>query len=147
MPRLKGRRRTRAPLARATWAVVSVDPSSMTRTSKFGACSWIPRTTSPTVADSLYAGTTARYDGEPLMPGDADGRAVRAPEDSLRRLLPRAVLVLLLVATAELCAWALLVPAFRGPAEAGHFAYVQKIADAHTVPWHHGARRDRGVDQ
>ena len=59
MPRLNGSRTTRAPAAAATAAVSSVDPSSITSTSQPGASRCSAPTTLPTVAASLYAGTTA----------------------------------------------------------------------------------------
>src|SRR3954463_2699843 len=59
MPRLNGWRTTRAPACSAAAAVLSVDPSSTTSTSKSGAARWSRRTTSPTQAASLYDGTTA----------------------------------------------------------------------------------------
>lgn len=35
-------------------------------------------------------------------------------------------------------AWIVALPAFQGPDEGRHLAYVQRIADAHTVPWRSG---------
>ena len=32
-------------------------------------------------------------------------------------------------------AWTFAVPALQGADESAHFAYVQKIADAHEIPW------------
>src|SRR5438270_4407903 len=59
MPRLNGRRITRAPCARATSAVRSAEPSSTTTISKPESKARISSTTRPMQASSLRAGTIA----------------------------------------------------------------------------------------
>jgi hypothetical protein len=59
---LNGRLTTVAPVGTSR-AVVSVEPSSMTRTSKPGSARCRRRTSSPTDAPSLNAGTIARHRG------------------------------------------------------------------------------------
>src|SRR5436190_2471498 len=59
MPRLKGSRRTRAPFARATWAVASTEPSSTTTTSSTSSKAWSSSITCATVCCSFSAGTIA----------------------------------------------------------------------------------------
>ena len=48
---------------------------------------------------------------------------------------PAPLIALLLVALLEGVAWIVAMPAFQGPDEGRHLAYVQKVADAHTIPW------------
>src|SRR5829696_1535160 len=59
MPRLNGRRTTRAPAPSAAADVPSREPSSMTTTSSSGSTARISSITEPTDAASLYAGTMA----------------------------------------------------------------------------------------
>src|SRR5437764_7406343 len=59
MPRLNGRRSTRAPWARATSAVRSAEPSSITTISKPASKARISSTTRPMQSSSLRAGTIA----------------------------------------------------------------------------------------
>jgi len=54
------------------------------------------------------------------------------------RRLPAPLLALLAVTALEGLAWLVAMPAFQGPDEGRHIAYVQKIADAHTIPWRSG---------
>ena len=56
---------------------------------------------------------------------------------SLRRL-PAPLLVLLALCVVEALAWAVVVPPLSGPDEVSHVAYVQKIVDAHEIPWVRG---------
>lgn len=51
------------------------------------------------------------------------------------RRIPLPLLVVLAAVLVESLAWTFAVPALQGADESSHFAYVQKIADAHTVPW------------
>src|SRR3954470_788079 len=92
MPRLKGRRTTAAPASDAASAVASVEPSSTTSTSTSGRCSRRSRTTRPTVAASLYDGTTARQEG-PWFITDTDavggGKLRRTAPYARRRRAPR----------------------------------------------------------
>src|SRR5579863_317963 len=60
MPTLKGSETTRAPAAAARAAVASVEPSSITSTSKLSACSRISPTVCAMDPASLNAGTIAR---------------------------------------------------------------------------------------
>jgi hypothetical protein len=55
----------------------------------------------------------------------------------MRRLgrIPRPLLAVLCVVAVAGVAWTFAVPALQGADEGAHFAYVQKIADAHTIPW------------
>src|SRR5213595_883187 len=59
MPRLNGRRITWAPLAAATAAVRSVEPSETTTTSRPGSSARSSSSTRPTLRSSLKAGTIA----------------------------------------------------------------------------------------
>src|SRR5919198_4334909 len=110
MPRLNGRRITRAPCARATSAVRSAEPSSTTTISKPESKARISSTTRPMQVSSFSAGTIATR-RRALSPSSAAGRgsvAVSATRglDRLRRLrgqpeevehAPRAVRVRVLV--------------------------------------------------
>lgn len=60
------------------------------------------------------------------------------------RRLPLPLLAVLCVTLVAGLAWAFAVPALQGADEGAHFAYVQKIADAHTVPW---PRKEYGLLQ
>jgi 4-amino-4-deoxy-L-arabinose transferase-like glycosyltransferase len=51
------------------------------------------------------------------------------------RRVPRALVVLVLVAVVEALTWISIVPPLQGPDEVDHFAYTQKIVEAHTIPW------------
>src|SRR5438874_581215 len=59
MPRLKGRRSTRAPFAAATCDVASTEPSSTTTTSRPGSKARSSSITRPTLCSSFNAGTIA----------------------------------------------------------------------------------------
>ena len=48
---------------------------------------------------------------------------------------PRPLLCLLALVLIEATAWALVLPPLQGADEAGHVVYVQRIADAHHLPW------------
>jgi hypothetical protein len=52
--------------------------------------------------------------------------------------LPAPLIALLLVALLEGLAWMVAMPPFQGPDEGRHVAYVQKVAEAHTIPWRSG---------
>src|SRR5919197_6723130 len=90
MPRLNGRRITRAPCARATSAVRSAEPSSTTTISKPGSKARISSTTRPMHASSLRAGTiaTRRLARRPSRAAGRASVAVSATRglDRLRRL-------------------------------------------------------------
>ena len=52
----------------------------------------------------------------------------------------------MLAAVVAAVAWTCALPPIQGPDEDSHFAYVQKIAEAHTIPWDpSGAPADPGV--
>jgi 4-amino-4-deoxy-L-arabinose transferase-like glycosyltransferase len=51
---------------------------------------------------------------------------------------PRPLLALLLLALLQGVAWIVAMPAFQGPDEGRHIAYVQRVADAHSIPWRRG---------
>ena len=55
----------------------------------------------------------------------------------MRRLrrIPLPLLAVLGVVLVEGLAWAFAVPALQGADESAHFSYVQKLADAHVMPW------------
>lgn len=57
------------------------------------------------------------------------------------RRVPTPLLVLLVVCLAEALAWCVVLPPLQGPDETSHVAYVQKIAEARTIPWGIGGRR------
>jgi 4-amino-4-deoxy-L-arabinose transferase-like glycosyltransferase len=61
---------------------------------------------------------------------------------SLRRL-PAPLLVLLALCVVEALTWAVVVPPLSGPDEVSHVAYVQKIVEAHEIPWVRGESTDR----
>jgi hypothetical protein len=65
-------------------------------------------------------------------------RPVSVPAIGRKRPLqvPSALLALLLVATVELLAWSIAVPALQEPDEASHFSYAQAIAERGEIPWH-----------
>jgi hypothetical protein len=66
----------------------------------------------------------------PLVPG------------SLRRV-PAPLLVVLTLCLVEALVWCIVLPPLQGPDEVSHLAYVQKIAEAKTIPWHlHGETGD-----
>src|SRR4051794_25042347 len=165
MPRLKGSRTTVAPAASACCAVSSVEPSSTTRTSKSGAWWRIDSTTAVTVADSLYAGTTARDERVVLMGEKALAGKTRAGPPKLRSpaaaalmlvgwtgpyagamlaRVPAPLALLLVVTLIEALAWTFANPPLQDADEAGHVAYVQKIVDGHAIPW--GRRAPLGRD-
>jgi 4-amino-4-deoxy-L-arabinose transferase-like glycosyltransferase len=52
-----------------------------------------------------------------------------------RRRISRPLLVLLVVAVVEALTWICVMPPLQGPDEVNHFAYTQKIVEAHTIPW------------
>src|ERR671931_934831 len=90
MPRLNGRRSTRAPCARATSAVRSAEPSSTTTISKPASKARISSTTRPMHISSLRAGTIATR-RRAASPSSAAGRGSVAASatgglDRLRRL-------------------------------------------------------------
>lgn len=60
------------------------------------------------------------------------GRPTRTRE---RRRVPGLLAVLVLVAIVEALTWLCLMPPLQGPDEAGHFAYTQKVVEAHRIPW------------
>src|SRR6266404_2057530 len=106
MPRLKGRRSTRAPRAVATAAVRSTEPSSTTTTSRPGSNARSSSTTLAIATSSFSAGTmaTRRSSAKPAMtPADAavatvsDTDAHPRPEPEQVDDLPRAVRVRVLV--------------------------------------------------
>src|SRR3954451_12448350 len=45
------------------------------------------------------------------------------------RAIPKPLMLLLLLATIEVFAWILATPAFQGPDEIAHYAYVQNLAE------------------
>jgi hypothetical protein len=63
----------------------------------------------------------------------AGGERPDAP--AVRRRVPRPLLVLLVVAVVEALTWICVMPPLQGPDEVNHFAYTQKIVEAHTIPW------------
>jgi 4-amino-4-deoxy-L-arabinose transferase-like glycosyltransferase len=54
---------------------------------------------------------------------------------SRTRRLPLPLLAILVVVLVEALAWTFAVPALQGADEGSHFSYVQKIVDAHDIPW------------
>lgn len=59
--------------------------------------------------------------------------ALRQPRRALARV-PRALLLLLAVGALQSLAWNLALPAFQGPDEDAHFAYVQHLAETGRLP-------------
>lgn len=55
-----------------------------------------------------------------------------------RAQLPRPLVAVLAAVVVQALAWTFAVPALQGADESGHVAYVQKIADAHEIPWTRG---------
>ncbi len=55
------------------------------------------------------------------------------------RRIPRPLLALLVIALIEGLVWIVVLPPLQGPDEIGHFAYVQKIAETGSIPWHRGS--------
>jgi 4-amino-4-deoxy-L-arabinose transferase-like glycosyltransferase len=51
------------------------------------------------------------------------------------RRIPLPLLAVLAVVLVEGLAWTFAVPALQGADEGAHFSYVQKVADAHDIPW------------
>jgi hypothetical protein len=65
------------------------------------------------------------------------GRASQAPSTGLGRALgrvPRAAWTCALIAFLNACAWSLIVPPFQGRDEVDHFAYVEQLAENHSLP-------------
>ncbi|MGD0198656.1 MAG: hypothetical protein ABSC56_12225 [Solirubrobacteraceae bacterium] len=58
---------------------------------------------------------------------------LRSLSASLRQA-PRALVLILVFAALESVAWDAAVPAFQGPDEAAHFAYVQHLAETGSIP-------------
>lgn len=74
---------------------------------------------------------TTRAAPRPRLPVRvALGRRLRA---AVRRV-PRPLALILVVAAVQSLAWDLAVPAFQGPDESAHFAYVQHLAETGTLP-------------
>jgi hypothetical protein len=48
--------------------------------------------------------------------------------------MPRALLLVLIVAAIQTLAWNVALPAFQGPDESGHFAYIQHLAETGETP-------------
>src|SRR5918992_1191885 len=86
MPRLNGRLTTRAPAARASSRVPSVEPSSTTRMSKRGSAVPTSETTDATEASSLKAGRIARNRKDVLSP--TASLSASEPSSLSRRRLP-----------------------------------------------------------
>ena len=62
------------------------------------------------------------------------------------RRVPAPLVAIMLAAVAAAVAWTCVLPPVQGPDEDSHFAYVQKIGAAHTIPWHpFGAPANQGV--
>jgi hypothetical protein len=55
---------------------------------------------------------------------------------SVWRAVPRPLLAMLAIALIEGFAWIVVLPPLQGPDEISHFAYVQKIAETGSIPWH-----------
>jgi len=55
-----------------------------------------------------------------------------------RRRVPRAALLCALVGCLNAVAWSILSPPFQVPDEPAHFAYVQQLAQAHSLPYNPG---------
>jgi 4-amino-4-deoxy-L-arabinose transferase-like glycosyltransferase len=53
---------------------------------------------------------------------------------SRRRKLPTALTLILVAAAIQSLAWAIALPAFQGPDESDHFAYVQYLAETGSLP-------------
>jgi 4-amino-4-deoxy-L-arabinose transferase-like glycosyltransferase len=51
------------------------------------------------------------------------------------RRVPLPLALILAVAAVAAATWSLVIPALQGPDEVSHFSYVQKIVDAHEIPW------------
>jgi hypothetical protein len=51
------------------------------------------------------------------------------------RRVPLPLALILAVAAVSGATWSLVMPALQGPDEVSHFSYVQKIVDAHELPW------------
>jgi hypothetical protein len=49
--------------------------------------------------------------------------------------LPRPLVVLLVLATAQVGAWIVVLPPWQGPDEIAHFAYTQRMVETGSVPW------------
>jgi 4-amino-4-deoxy-L-arabinose transferase-like glycosyltransferase len=79
--------------------------------------------------DTTYSTTPPRADRRRRALGALPSRAWR----SVRRT-PRALVLLLLVGALQSLAWDVAVPAFQGPDENAHFAYVQYFAETGRFP-------------
>ena len=51
------------------------------------------------------------------------------------RRVPLPLALILAVAAVSGATWSLVIPALQGPDEVSHFSYVQKIVEAHEIPW------------
>lgn len=74
------------------------------------------------------------------LPARGGGLALRR----VRTRIPAPLAVLLLVGIIEALTWICVMPPLQGPDEVGHFAYSQKIAEAHTIPWRVGGEPPAG---
>jgi 4-amino-4-deoxy-L-arabinose transferase-like glycosyltransferase len=52
--------------------------------------------------------------------------------------------VLLVLAGAQLLAWAVLLPPFQGPDELSHFAYTQRMVETQSIPWYRSDPKNPG---
>ncbi|HEY7960283.1 MAG TPA: DUF2142 domain-containing protein, partial [Solirubrobacteraceae bacterium] len=52
----------------------------------------------------------------------------------LLRQIPRSAWICAIVAFLNVVSWSIFVPAFQGPDEQAHFAYVQQLVEAHALP-------------
>src|SRR5579862_881834 len=92
MPRLNGRRTTRAPCSAATSAVESTEPSDTTTTSNPGSNARSSSITPPMLSASLRAGTMAIR--RPERPSADTGRLAQADQlEDPPRAMPVGVLV------------------------------------------------------
>jgi hypothetical protein len=73
---------------------------------------------------------------------------VSGPATTRKRPLrvPPALLALLIVATVELAAWSIAVPALQEPDEDSHFSYAQAIAERGEIPWQRSGGPRGGLD-
>jgi hypothetical protein len=64
------------------------------------------------------------------------------------RTIPRPLAALLVMATIQVVAWAMVLPPFQGPDEDAHFAYAQQLAETGTTPPHTaGNGKNRSTEQ
>src|SRR5271166_3203968 len=73
---------------------------------------------------------------EGVRPREVVQPTLAARAAAVLRRIPTPLLVLLVIGLIEGVAWIVVLPPLQGPDEVSHFAYVQKVAETGSIPWH-----------